>query len=172
MNKTKLICKLNSHPAIQILKEADFLSNNSPYLTGGAVIDILENRNPKDFDILGFYSSDVTRLVNNGFEYKYETRYSTTFTKCGYLFQLLKTDIERFDFTISQSKFHFKKDGLIIDEIAFTSKLLIPTSFTDKKVVLEALYRKPHWEAKGYTMLHRTYISLVRALTNGLNKES
>lgn len=155
------------------------LSEYKYHLTGGAIVDIIFGRIPKDYDII---TTDSTwdreefcnLLLYYGFKFQYETKYASTFIKEGMTFQVLKTKIEDFDFKIGQSRLnfdngrHFRFD---IDYVSLKEMTLIPTtkSFFDPKYALNALRRIPHWKKKGFAIDERTYLSLLDTAFN-LNK--
>lgn len=141
-------------------------------LTGGAVIDILEGRKPKDYDCVGSLYENKLRL-----EYSHETKSAKTFKKGDLIIQLLKTDKTDFDFKISQARLtiNYKKElTLEIDEDSFKSKILIPCekAWVEKKNALNSLRRIPHWKAKGYTINDTTYLSLLGVVGKGNNYNS
>jgi hypothetical protein len=133
-------------------------------LTGGAIIDILEERIPKDYDFLSLNISKM-RQIGMDIELIYETEFSITYRYKGRIFQHLKTSINDFDYTISQTKFtHYvgKVELKFIDD-SFACKQLTPVSW-DVKNAIRALIRLPHWFKKGYSIHEQTYLSLVRAV--------
>lgn len=139
---------------------------NSLKLVGGAVIDLLEGRKPKDYDFLnGNNDTFIKALKEMGFKFRYETKTAITYTREKQVVQLLKTKINEFDFKISQSTFSFANSNILdVDKASFENKLLIPISFDNKAMVVNSLKRKIHWEKKGYTMPDETYLSLCNAL--------
>lgn len=143
-------------------------------LVGGAVVDLLEGRKPKDYDLkCNIISSEIDFAKKLGLKYKWDTKVATTYEREGIIVQFLKTDIKDFDFKISQSKLEFgTKQNLIVDNVSFENKILIPVNFTDRYRILNALKRKVHWEKKGYRMEDQTYLSLLNALDNRTNTNS
>ena len=142
-------------------------------LVGGAVVDLLEGRKPKDYDIIGGGDRFKAILEELGYMWKYETKTSSTYVKNNITIQILKTKLVDFDFKISQSKFSFTgKNELTVDKISFEKKVIIPTSFEDKGKVINSLKRKLHWEKKGYTMPDETYLSLCNVLYNTQSNNS
>lgn len=141
-------------------------------LTGGAVIDILEGRKPKDYDCVGtLYENKL------GLEYSHETKSAKTFKKGDLIIQLLKTDKTDFDFKISQARLviNYKKElTLEIDENSFKNKMLIPCekAWVEKKNALNSLRRIPHWRNKGYKINDTTYLSLLGIVGKGNNYNS
>lgn len=140
-------------------------------LVGGAVIDIIEGRKVKDYDFLNFSPHDAKQL---GFKYSHDSKTATTYINDksanlisgDFTIQALKTDINDFDFKISQSTLSWgyqQKLNLLLDEDSFKSKVLIPAekSWTEKKNALNSLRRIVHWKNKGYTINDVTYLSLL-----------
>lgn len=143
-------------------------------LVGGAVIDILENRKPKDYDFFSLSLSEANKL---GFTYSHDTKTATTYVKGDLTIQSLKTDISDFDFKVSQATLTWnyqKKLTLILDETSFTNKVLIPAekSWTERKNALNSLKRIPHWKKKGYTISDETYLSLLNVVGKSRNQNS
>jgi hypothetical protein len=143
-------------------------------LVGGAVIDILENRVPKDYD---FELNYFPKPEKFGLEYQYETKTAKTFKKGDFILQQLKTDKNTFDFKISQASFTIGYKGqltLELDENSFKNKTLIPTDicWTEKKNALNSLRRIIHWKNKGYTINDTTYLSLLAVVGKGNNYNS
>lgn len=143
-------------------------------LVGGAVVDILEGRKPKDYD---FFSLTLTEATKLGFKYSHDSKTATTYLKDDLVIQVLKTGIEDFDFKISQSQlsFNYQKNlSLNIDEISFGNKVLIPAnkSWLEKKNALNSLRRIVHWKNKGYTINDVTYLSLLSVVGKNNNYNS
>jgi hypothetical protein len=159
---------------IEKLKKDAFLSflvnEENKYkftLTGGAIIDILEDRSVKDYD---FVSLDNNFLSLCKFEY--ETSFSISYSYKSFKIQLLKTSVSDFDFRISQSLFqkHYNGDTTItIDNVSFMNKTLIPCNFENP---IEKLKRLVHWKRKGYNIHDITFTNLITILNKDLNKES
>jgi hypothetical protein len=146
---------------IKVIK--DKYKYNNIELVGGAVIDILENRIPKDYDVVGFNVSEFKKLKDLGFEFKYDSKTATTFYFGDKIIQFLKTTKDTFDYTISQSSYSLSSNSLTIDELSFNSKLLIPTIHTweNKGKSLNALKRTINYAKKGYSLPEETFISLL-----------
>lgn len=142
-------------------------SGGEPKLVGGAVVDIVQGRTPKDYDIIDAGKSFRAELINQGFKYKWETKTAVTFTKEGIVVQLLKTKMEDFDFTVSQSYVCLRKGYYSLREFEIENKLLIPLDYEDRTKILNTLSRIPHWMKKGFRMKEVTYYSLL----NGLNSK-
>ena len=160
---------IKANPVISKLTEL-LKKHPSSYLTGGGVIDILEGREPKDYDILGFYISSLSNLPEE-FIFLYETKTSYTYDLDGNVIQFLKTKVEQFDFKISQSTYKFQSNLLTIDDLSFKNKTLTPVSFEPNRAK-ECLYRIPHWQRKGYNIHPMTYLSLLNASFKTIIKQS
>jgi hypothetical protein len=143
--------------------EFEFI-NPSLKLIGGAVLDILEGRRPKDYDIVGWDKTFVEKLKELGFKYQYDSKTAKTFKKDEIIIQLLKNGGEDFDYTISQTAMPFtSKSKLEIDLLSFESKTLCPTetSFSTRRGSINALRRVLHYRSKGYKLEDITYLSLL-----------
>jgi hypothetical protein len=163
------IDKLKNSKVIKELKEIFLAADNvTAKLVGGAVVDILEGRVPKDYDIIIPYNKSraVVALIINGFDFKYKTSTSETFKKGDIVLQIISNSPSNFDFTISSSEYTINNEQLTIDEISFNKKTLIPNVFTDKKAALNSLSRIPHWVKKGYSIENSTYFSLLNCLND------
>lgn len=135
-------------------------------LVGGAVVDILEGRKPKDFDFIDWNERLVEDLMNKGFAYICATKSAITLKNDEVTIQLIHTELEHFDFTISQTYLSFGSiPKLKIDPIAFENKLLIPVSFDEYRDSMNSLKRIPHWQNKGYKIHELTYKSLLNVIT-------
>jgi len=158
------------------------LNVNDIKLVGGAVIDIIEGRKVKDYDFLNFSPHDAKKL---GFKYSHDSKTATTYINDksanliagDFTIQALKTDINDFDFKISQSTLSWsyqQKLNLLLDEDSFNNKVLIPAqkSWTEKKNALNSLRRIVHWKNKGYTINDITYLSLLSVVGKGNNHNS
>lgn len=133
-------------------------------LAGGSIIDILEDRKPKDYDFCGGNSVIEKMFVDDGYKFLTDTATATTYRKGAIVVQFLKKDISEFDFTISQSCYYFKHDSLSIDETAFEKKTLIPCNWWNKDSLFSALQRVPHYYKKGYTIKDVTYLSMLNTI--------
>lgn len=135
-------------------------------LIGGAVIDILEGRKPKDYDFIGGGTLFTDKLLANGFKFECKTKTATTYKKGKTIIQILAISPQHFEYVISQAAFKLKAKKLEIDEISFKNKTLIPVSFDSMSQVKAALVRIPHWQNKGYSIHDKTYLSLLNAVLN------
>ena len=158
----KAVLELSEHSSIQ--------------LVGGSVIDILEKRKPKDYDLIGYVSS--TLLKDLGLVYQYETKTAKTYRKDKLTVQILKTEKADFDFKISEATLtihaKLKKLTLSIDEQSFENKMLIPCDrcWTERRNAMNTLHRIVHWAAKGYKINGITYLSLLGVVGNNNNINS
>lgn len=162
----------------------DLLRNKIVFsLTGGAVVDIMESRIPKDYD---FVALNIANMIEKELplEFKYKTSYSTTYTYKGHTIQVINSCQPDFDYTISQitlSNLSYNEDSNSYDKLDFLrlqadplsitsyrSKTLIPVGFSAKQAA-NALYRLPHWIRKGYEIRNETYLSLLSSLTKGMD---
>lgn len=162
--------KLQKDPLITLLVENKINST----LTGGCIIDILEDRKPKDYDFR--YISDMD-LQKVGATYMYETKTAKTFKTKKFVIQVLKTLKEDFDFKIStvELKISFNYPvAITIDDVSFNNKMLIPQekSFIEKKNALNSLRRIPHWRRKGYNIADETYMSLLNVVGKSSSNNS
>ena len=159
-------------PLIKMILETEKLS--TVRLVGGAIIDILEGRKPKDYD---FEANCAPNTQEMGLEYQYETKTAKTFKKGDLIVQLLKTDKADFDFKISQASLtiDYKKQlTLEIDTNSFENKMLIPCekAWIERKNALNSLRRLPHWKNKGYSINDITYLSLLGVVSRNSNINS
>jgi len=156
---------------------------SAPTLIGGAVLDIIECRKPKDYDFINHSSSHGMVLQDNGWELTGNTTTAMTYIKDGIIVQLLKTHPIDFDFTISLASYNpYKnsslapksKGSLIIDHHSYYSKVLIPCelAFKKRKNAWSTLYRIPHYQAKGYTIPTLTYHSLLSVLGKDIDRKA
>lgn len=153
--------KLKNDPVVKYIMEVWKGKGrcDSLWLTGGAVIDILEGREPKDYDFLcgsPMHSENLKRALSLGLIYGYSsTKAVTFFTKDGKMVQVLRTHKEDFPFTIEQSSFSIRNGTLTICEASFKSKKLIPNhdlAMSGKLSLERFKCRKNKWESKGYSM--------------------
>lgn len=161
-------------PVINYLIE----KGNSFKLVGGAVIDIYEGREPKDYDFINLSVDKNMDFVDTS---DTADTYILNIDGKNYTIQVLKTDVEDFDFTIStcyaenfyfdhkegrystDEKFNLVKTDLPEDR-TYKTKILTPCSYKPKNA-LSSLLRIPHWRKKGYTITDNTYRSLLFAAT-------
>lgn len=161
------ICDLSKDPLIKELIDA----KTSFILVGGAVIDIIEGRKPKDYDFLNIQRG----LGSINFKFVCDTATATTYERDGIMIQLLKGNTDKFDFKIAQARISMDyvsygkyEPNLTIDRDSYLNKTLIPVSY-DPDSALNALMRIPHWRKKGFEINDKTYHSLIRAVA-GVDK--
>lgn len=176
MTKEQALEKLQNNEQLQkfqnFMKDKN-LSYHSLTLVGGAVIDILNNKTPKDYDFICSVSRES--LVEAGWHFSHSTSTADTYYFDGVPCQMLKKPIEDFEFTISQSRVKInssKISDLNLDLLSFNNKVLIPCGW-ERKHAKDCLLRIPHYRNKGYSIPDETYLSLVRigmrAETTGIN---
>lgn len=166
----ELVKKFKEHDVIQWFKSMSPNSGCCKFLklVGGAVVDILEGREPKDYDFVDWDSKFVSKMLENGFKFECDSATAETFVynDNGYYIkvQLLKKEEADFDFTISQTslKLNHGRCILVLPDHSFEHKTLIPVSY-EAENAKNSLLRIPHWRAKGYDIHPTTYLSLVRA---------
>ena len=159
-----LVEQLKENSTILLLRKV--LGESKSYgdkllLAGGAVVDILEGRNPKDFDFVNWGKSDLDKFRKAGFKHTYTTKSSITMEKDGIIIQFISFELKQFGFKIEQSTYDIVKEDLTIDEDSFTNKVLIPVNFDDFQNLRSAVFRIPHWVGKGYHIPDITYLSLM-----------
>lgn len=160
-----LVGKLKDNPTIAQFKEITSPKTYGSFsLAGGAVIDILEGREPKDYDFIDWSQEDVDRFRAAGFKHVYTTNSSITMEKDGIVVQFISYKKEQFGFKIEQAAYRFCKEELTIDRDSFENKVLIPVSFDLSQNIRSAAMRIPHWQNKGYHIPDLTYLSLMSAV--------
>jgi len=157
--------KLKAHIIVKELRDMYMKEKYRNNLTfaGGAVLDIIEGREPKDFDFVEYSSVFEELLVTNKYNFIRETRSAITYQKDSTIIQLLKRGIHEFEYKISQASYDIVIERLSIHIPSYDNKILIPTSFS-KEIALDCLYRLPHWNKKGYQIDDITYKSLIDTL--------
>jgi hypothetical protein len=143
--------------------------NGQVFLIGGAVIDCMADKKPKDYDII---SNDRKTLAiflieQKGFDYAYSSTTADTFINNidKITLQILKTDSSKFDYTINKTRVCLKSDSIYnLDTLSLNSKKLIPTeySFNNRSGAINCLLRLKKMESKGYTLPKETKESLKR----------
>jgi len=143
-------------------------------MTGGALIDYYDGRVPKDYDFITKLPDEVIDNCKFLYETSYSKTYRFTYGLIKAIVQELKTDRDDFDFTVSQMKLARVYDNCTgnkefkvtdIDVRSVTTKVLIPTSFTEENAI-NALYRIPHFIKKGFVIPPETYLNLLDILLN------
>lgn len=139
----------------------------TPVLVGGAVVDIIDGKEPKDYDIIvyGDEKQFVKSLEKCGYRFLMESKTAITYFNYGIEVQLLKTNIKDFDFTVSQSNVNLIDMSMDLAKHEIENKLLIPVNFNDKKLALNTLARLPHWMKKGYKIHEKTYFTILNKLS-------
>lgn len=170
---------LDNNAVLNIFREE--LSNTvEVILTGGAVVDILENRVPKDYDFK--YNSFLKLKLDEVATFKYISNTAITYDLKGYTIQLLRRKPEDFAFTIEQGEYEIISKNLKhFDEQSFKTKKLVPTTLSnkfpkgffergrevnEKTSATESLMRLPHWKKKGYEIDDLTYYTLIKLVSN------
>lgn len=155
--KEKLEEKLKNDPGVKALKaiiEEEKLCDSFK-LTGGAVIDILEGRRPKDYDVYTTYNSysEISRKLGHRADVKLLYTSETSITlliKSEFVLQLLKGTIGSFNFEIEMSEFSLGSGKLSnFDYLGYREKRLVINERCTKKI---PKYRIKHWKKKGYTI--------------------
>ena len=171
--------KIKDHEVIKEL-EPIFNALGGATLVGGAVVDIIEGRKPKDYDFVDFGSpylfspddSKLESLLDKGFEFVSETSFAYTYMFKNHTIQFIKKPLHEFEFKISQSSYKTSNGRLSLHRNSFENKQLIPTNFHSHTMLLEGLLRVPHWNSKGYTMNFITYTNVLSVLNKELVKSS
>lgn len=168
--------KLNNNPTVKYIYE-EVLDEKIPWpesltLVGGAVVDILEGRKPKDFDFICNSENIIYRFKAKGFLFMHETKTATTYSDGTITVQFLKTSVSDFEYKISQASYSFESKNLTLCRTSFKYKTLIPVTFESRKAAIECLRRIPHWKNKGYSIPDMTYLSLLNVALkqNNFNK--
>src|SRR5690606_5969417 len=69
-------------------------------LAGGAVIDILEDRTPKDYDIVNAGANHIAMFEAAGFVFVSDSKTAVTYERNAMIIQFLKIRLEEFEFRI------------------------------------------------------------------------
>lgn len=154
-----------------VLLKLDETLKTTALLTGGAVIDILEGRKPKDYDFI--FNTNLDKALSNHGELQYVSNTSVTYKIHGVIVQLLYKSTEDFPYTIEQAKYNINNKSLIdFCDTSFNNKILIPTILKKSGFIssnftaYDALIRVPHWGKKGYKLPEITYKSLLNKLAD------
>lgn len=171
MNIDKLQKTIEKHPVVIMLKEVlKDCTFGHIALTGGAIIDIIDGRKPKDYDIVvGEHKADVFKKA--GFKFHHDSSTAITLKRGSVVVQLLKNNITHFCFKIEQARYVFVENKLYMDEDSFDNRLLIPVSYDERKAK-NALFRIPLWRRKGFEIPDITYLSLLNVATKIKNAKS
>lgn len=164
--------KLENNSVLKLFKEV--FGEAHPQLVGGAVIDILEGRAPKDYDFV--FTTTLKEKLDEVAEFQCVSQTSYTYNYNGYVIQLIRKGVNNFPFLIEKATFNIQTSSLYkLDEVSFKSKVLIPSAITnsvdknygENKSAIEALMRIPHWQRKGYKINDVTYQTLIKIVTKG-----
>lgn len=168
--------KLAQDPGVRTIKDLMEKNKwcNTVRLTGGAVVDILEGRVPRDYDLFlnSSHMSDKEILKKVEFiPHLKLTSLSTTaisFTYKGLLVQILRKQPEKYFFTIEQSNYDIKNSRIeSFCYMSYRQKRLIPNEliFNEGAVNKKAYkFRIKRWAEKGYSidkLTKRSYMSLT-----------
>ena len=171
MKQSELIKKLENHPILKSFKE--ICTDNYLKLTGGAIIDIMDGRKPKDYDFIGTSDNHQQMFVDAGYKLYSDTRTAITYKNDGITVQFLKTQVKDFDYTLSQGEFNIKLAKLYnFDWISYDSRVLRCSDLANEKIVYDALMRLPHWYSKGFRVSNVSYKSMLRFVKNPPNDYS
>lgn len=157
----------------ELTKEVDLL------LTGGAVLDILNGVEPKDYDFFpsSFFNTDylLNALYERGAELQYTSKTAYTFNYKRLTVQVLKTHVDEFDYTINASQINLHNKHIAkFDMVSYMSGILIPTehSFQKGYKSVECIKRLPKMQERGFSLpiitertLKRNYSFLTYLLT-------
>lgn len=166
MFRGKCADKIKADATIQMLRED---LGKRFVIVGGAVVDILEGRKPKDYDFRNLPSHDL--LVSKGWLFISDSATAKTYRKDSITIQELKTSPADFEYVISQSRINLNGEDLCIDKMSFTEKLLIPISYKPD-TAYKCMRRLPHWLNKGYSIQDLTYQSVLTALAGAKSRRN
>lgn len=167
---------MNDKSLIEIAEKLSLVSDKSVNLVGGAIIDILDGRVPKDYDFLfsGISIENVYKGLMDVEEFEFISDSNTALT---YLFRgktvqiLKKTTTSDFDFTISKAEINVVNPTVVFfDFTSYKSRKLIPTQSSRDNPILP-LRRIPHWSKKGFECPEITYQGLLTKLVKDLNEQ-
>lgn len=161
--------KFENNLVLKLFKEG--FGEAYPQLVGGAVIDILEDRVPKDYDFI--FTNILKEKLDKVAEFQYVSQTSYTYKYNDFIIQLLVKDVANFPFLIEKFIYKIQTNSLEnLDEVSFKSKGLIPSAivgelddYSKSKSATEALMRIPHWQRKGYKINDVTYQTLIKIAT-------
>lgn len=168
--------KLENNLVLKLFKEG--FGEAYPQLVGGAVIDILEDRVPKDYDFI--FTNILKEKLDKVAEFQYVSQTSYTYKYNDFVIQLIRKGVNNFPFLIEKATFNIQTSSLYnLDEVSFKSKVLIPSAITnsvdknygENKSATEALMRIPHWQRKGYKINDVTYQTLIKIATKRTEDE-
>lgn len=162
--KKELEENISNLPGVKILKE----SGLSFKLIGGAIVSAMDGTVPKDYDLM-YRSTDkcdnFSYMSGKGFNLICVTSNAYTYEKEGLTFQFIKTDINSFDYTISQCYYYSGREiELKGDFYNLKNKNLIPVHTKKLEEKFNQLLRLPHYQAKGFKIHPNTFRSLVESI--------
>lgn len=143
---------------------------SSANLVGGAIVDIIDGREPKDYDLIVEESEIkiIEKLTfNPNFKFLYNSPSSTTFLFKGeHEVQFIKSKPEDFYFLNERNSFNLrakKFETLFISlfetkMLAVNSEAMMNQRFTASQFGI----RVRHWERKGYRISDTSYDSAIR----------
>lgn len=163
---------VKSHPVVKELMEIckKHSHTKSIFLTGGAVVDIIDGREPKDYDITYTCCHAIVERVsdNKNFRLLYTSRTSITFLFKGkHKVQLLRRKMDEFPF--ENDKILFRMDGIITGGTMFAkdildNRLIVVNDDRMNYGISRKLFkaRVKKWESKGYNIHPISYKSYLR----------
>lgn len=148
---------------LKTIKEEN-LSNLT--LTGGAVVDILSERTPKDYDFI--HSNVIEDEMNKSDKFKllYTSITAITYEFLGKKVQLLYKNPVDYPYTIEQSKYNIDTGQLdFFASDSFEQKLLVPNKevYKSRAIARNVIKRLLHWQGKGYNIHPITFASVVKS---------
>ena len=176
-NKKEAEGILKDHPVVKELRETilTMSKGSHAYLVGGAVVDILEGRKPKDYDFnVSFCEEGWVKINNNpDFRFLYNSATATTYLFKGkHIVQILEKQSDHFPFFIEKIKYDVVKETIYtlnsFTEVSFNSKRLIPyrAIFREGSITHKAYkQRVKRWKQKGYRIPNITYKSFNKMTT-------
>lgn len=152
MNKEEIKNKISKHRGIETLNELFKTWDINPILTGGSIIDILDDRTPKDYDFISTLDmKDIINSLPEKVKFIRLTKTALTVKYRGIVIQFLRKQVGDFPFLNEASTYNLKTNELNIYERAYNEKILIPNP--DVRTA-RSIFRKrvKHWKKKGYTI--------------------
>jgi len=155
--------KMQENRTLKLLKGLAKDANNDIILVGGSIFDIIDDKEPKDYDILNWTNKFKIYLEMRALIIS-DSLTAITYDLDGSIIQLLKTKQENFHFTIASNSSYKIISGTLNLDISYVNKMLIPTKW-DKETLIDCLYMLPKWQAKGFTINPITYSSIIEEIT-------
>jgi hypothetical protein len=155
--------KLSKDLFLNLLKGE--LENCPMQLTGGAISDILNDRNPKDYDFE--YNSDFEKRMKESDKFKllYTSKSAITYEYHTNIIQLLHKERKDFPYTIEQARYNVRNGDLQdFDHESFEQKILIPNqrAYEEMNIARHVIRRLLKWQDKGYTINPRSFGSVLK----------